>query len=75
MNIKDVRDAFNGLNVDEQKYFLSLLAHNITVVIRDLYPSDPEKIETSRVIALNEAEHRITSQLMHKLENEKGVFP
>jgi hypothetical protein len=75
MNVKNFSAAFSALNVDERKYFLSLLAHNITVALRDTYPSESEEIEISTIIALNEAQHRVTNQLMHKLKNKDGYSP
>lgn len=76
MTIEAIKNYFSALRVKEKIYFLSLLAHDITVSARGAYPGGTQTEEViKKLCTMNEIEHNVTGQLVAMLANEDRRYP
>ena len=69
-------DAFRMLPPAAQIEALVRLAHELTIMGRDAYePASAEVRHPQRLRALNEVQHRITSQVLALLAADPGRYP
>ena len=67
--------SFCDLPMDRKIYFLSLLAHEITVHARGTYPEQVKENEAiEKLMAFNEIQHLVTSQLRHMLAKDEKRY-
>jgi len=80
MNNKEwVRNRYLFLQLPEERkiLFFSFLAHELTVFARGAYPEQGQNNgeSTNKLMAFNEMEHNITSQLAHMLAKNEKRYP
>ena len=76
MDTSEIAASYAALPADEQAEVLSLLALELTIAAREWYePGDAGLSDASRVRALNEVQHRVTSHLAALLRGDAGRYP
>jgi hypothetical protein len=71
-----VKAAFLALPPDRKLRVLSLLAHNITIGARAVYPGQvEERVAADKLRAFNELGHTVTSKLMTLIAVKQQGFP
>ena len=75
-SVLNTYDLFSGLPISKQCVVLSLLAHELTIIMREHYELKNDGLDNPcRVRTLNELQHRITSHLSALLRNDSRRFP
>jgi hypothetical protein len=64
--LEKFRDKLQSFSANEKLWFLSVLAHNITVSVRATLTES--QIDVSKLYALNQIQHQVTSRLTSLLE-------
>ncbi len=76
MTVEEAIEIFSNLTADEQKSFLAHLTHYLTIVARDTYEAETEKIiNQAKMRRINEIQHRLLSHLITLLENSSERYP
>jgi hypothetical protein len=74
--LSEIRSAFFTLTLDNRVIFLSALALELTISMRDAYPTQvEEKVSLMKLMGLNEVEHTVAGQLAKILAKDEARYP
>ncbi len=72
----EVKQAFVGMQPDQQVRVLSLLALNVTVAARSAYPGQVEEhLVAGKLRAFNEVLHTVSGQIVHLIAGDSNRYP
>ena len=76
MTQAEVKQAFAGMQPDQQLRILALVALNVTVAARTAYPGQvEERLVAGKLRAFNEVLHTIAGQLLHLIDEDSNRYP
>ena len=76
MTQEEVKQAFVGMQPEQQQRLLALLALNVTVAARTAYPGQVEEhLVAGKLRAFNEVLHTIAGQLLHLMDEDPNRYP
>jgi hypothetical protein len=76
MTQEEAKQAFVGMQPDQQQRVLALLALNVTVAARTAYPGQvEERLVAGKLRAFNEVLHTIAGQLLHLIDEDSNRYP
>ncbi len=75
-HVQEAIDRFSALDSDTKIRFLARLAFELTIAARATYVPQSDDIDDPAAIRhINEATHRVTSQLTKMIESESERYP
>ena len=66
---------YAAMDAQSQMVFLAKLAHTLTIRARGTYDMHGGVEDSVKLRAFNEAQHRISAQLLHLLEGDERRYP
>jgi len=74
--LSEIKYAFSTLPLDNRVKFLSTLALELTISMRNAYPTHiEEKVSLIKLMGLNEVQHTVTGQLTKMIAKDEARYP